>query len=130
MANDDSAKTEEIMAALSAQHWSIDVLMAHLINLTAQTDDPFLPSKSIVWPQLTSANRIWEKLRFQHQDIVALGFCEESLPGFGNMLVPCGKVASNLMRCSRDKRDYFMCDACSDHNEKRGMVKLRKVNGH
>lgn len=38
--------------------------------------------------------------------------------------IKCGKPASNCLWCNRDRRLYWMCDMCTDHNLTRGMVKV------
>lgn len=136
MASDDRATTEEIMAALAAQHWASDVLMATVINLTVHDEKPFLPSQSVVWPQFTAAKAVWDKLQFENPGLKIFGFCEgqfnvKKVPGASPIYAPCGKVATEMVRSEHHKRDYFMCDACAEYNTKHGMmVKLRKVNGH
>lgn len=129
MASDDRAKTDEIMAALAAQHWASDVLMAALINHTANSEQVFMPSKSIVWPQFTAAKEVLDKLKFEHPDITALGFCEYRVEVV-NGHVPCGKVAGHLMRCEQHSHDFFMCCDHAAIGQRQGLKEMKKVNGH
>lgn len=47
--------------------------------------------------------------------------CEEAALGCRDIYIPCNKPATQVLHCSRDKRDYRMCDFCADHNIRRGM---------
>lgn len=52
--------------------------------------------------------------------------CEEAslfIPSTEKMYAPCAATATNKMWSKRDSRYYWMCDACADHNLRRGMVK-------
>lgn len=58
------------------------------------------------------------------------GCCEEASMFSTNMYIPCNKPATKVMRSDKDKKDHRMCDMCSDHNLRRGMVEinLKEIN--
>ncbi len=58
------------------------------------------------------------------------GCCEEASIQSHEFYIPCNKPAENFVSYPRDKREYRMCAACTDHNVKnRGAVLLRKYDG-
>jgi hypothetical protein len=42
--------------------------------------------------------------------------CQEASMFSGNMYVPCGQPASTIVYHERDRRGYYMCSGCADHN--------------
>ena len=70
---------------------------------------------------------LWEKMI---ADGKAKGapICEEAGPLSGNSYFPCGQPARKVMLSARDGRSYDMCDACADHNTRRGMVEIATIN--
>ena len=65
-------------------------------------------------------------------DKVPEGKCQEASMfaasiGMEGKYVPCFQPATKLMHCSRDKRDYRMCEMCADHNLTRGMTIVKEL---
>jgi hypothetical protein len=63
-------------------------------------------------------DRIFETFGFVAKE----GCCEEASLMSHDAYIPCNAPASKLMFSARDRRVYRMCEACADHNTRRGMV--------
>ena len=60
------------------------------------------------------------------QPIPAGARCQEASMFSRGSYLPCNGPASAIVRHPREKRAYFMCDPCADHNVRnRGAVLVR-----
>jgi hypothetical protein len=48
--------------------------------------------------------------------------CQEASPQSFHFYVPCGRPATLVLWSEKDRRHYWMCEMCADHNTRRGMV--------
>jgi hypothetical protein len=52
----------------------------------------------------------------ESQPVPANMRCQEASPFSRGFYIPCGKPAVAIVRHDKDRRSYYMCAACADHN--------------